>query len=280
MSDNPYASYPSYQDDQRSGHDAYDGPSRLSIPAVLSLIAGLLCCLPGMGVLAMLLGVLGAISVSRSRGGLGGMPAAIGGMALGLLSTIAWIVLAWGAGSGLSFWATNITPPIGRMVESAYTGDVAAVRAEMTPAGAGLVTDEEIILFGQALRAEFGEFRGVPVSFNEWMQAAGEGFGRTGGQFSGAAQTSVPTVLFTDSGGIAVFGVFDPGGQPSQVFQYSDLFVLLPNGEALTLRDDGPAKVEAIRLNFNPITSQQRLDRALQAPQAPVITPTLPDAPE
>lgn len=277
MSENPYASYPSYQDDPA---DAFDGPSRLSIPAVLSLIAGLLCCLPGLGVLAMLLGMLGAISVSRSRGRLGGMPAAISGMALGLLSTIGWIVLAMGAGSGLSFWVTNITPPLSRIVEGAYLGDVAAVRAEMTPAGAGLVTDEKIIAFGQAMRAEFGEFRGAPVSFNEWMQAAGEGFGRTGGQFGGSAQNAVPTLLFTDAGGVAVFGVFDSAGQPSQVFRYHDIFVLLPNGEALTLRDDGPARVEAIRLNFNPVTSQQLLDRALQAPEAPVITPTLPDAPE
>ncbi|MBX3353364.1 MAG: DUF4190 domain-containing protein [Phycisphaeraceae bacterium] len=280
MSENPYASYPSYQDDPV---DAFDGPSRLSIPAVLSLIAGLLCCLPGLGVLAMLLGMLGAISVSRSRGRLGGMPAAISGMALGLLSTIGWIVLAMGAGSGLSYWVTNITPPLSRIVEGAYLGDVAAVRAEMTPAGAGLITDEEIIAFGQAMRAEFGEFRGAPVTFNEWMQAAGEGFGRTGGQFGGSAQSAVPTLLFTDAGGVAVFGVFDPAGQPSQVFRYQDIFVLLPNGEALTLRDDGPARVEAIRLNFTPVTSQQLLDRALQAPEAPeapVITPTLPDAPE
>lgn len=279
MSENPYAAYPSYQDDNRGPGDAYDGPSRLSIPAVLSLIAGLLCCLPGMGVLAMLLGLLGAVSVSRSQGRLGGMPAAIGGLVLGLLSTIAWIVLAMGAGSGLSFWATNVTPPLSRMVDSAYNADVAAVRAEMTPAGAGLITDEEIIAFGQAMRAEFGDFRGMPSTFNEWLQAAGEGFGRTGGQFSGSAQNAVPTVLFTDSGGIAVFGVFDPGGQPSQMLRYHDLFVLLPNGEALTLRDDGPAKIEAIRLNFTPITSNALLERAALTPPAPTA-PALPDAPE
>ncbi|MGP1309648.1 MAG: hypothetical protein ACTS27_05570 [Phycisphaerales bacterium] len=259
MSENPYAAYPSNRDD--FGDSRYDGQQRLSIPAVLSLVSSLICCIPGLGVLAVLLGLLGMVSISRSNGRLTGMPAAIVGMALGVLVTVGWVALAVGAGSGLNFWATNITPPLSRMVEAAYDGDVDAFRAEMTVDGAGLITDDEILRFGQAMRAEFGEYRGMPDSLDEWFQALGEGFGRSGGQFQGSAQEAVPTVLFTDAGGIAVFGVFDPGGQPSQMFRYKDLFVLLPNQEVLVLRDDGPATNEAIKLNFTPVTTSELLER-------------------
>jgi hypothetical protein len=280
MSENPYAAYPSNRDDYGPGGPGpYDGPQRLSIPAVLSLVTSLVCCIPGLSVLAVLLGLLGLFTISRSNGRLTGMPAAIVGMALGVLVTVGHVVLAMGVGSGLNFWATNITPPVARFVEAAYAGDVAAARAELTPAGAGQVTDEEIIRFGQALRQEFGEFRGMPDGLGEWMQAVGEGFGRSGNNFQGSSQVAVPTVLKTDSGGIAIFGVFDQGGQPSQVFRFEDIFVLLPNSESLTLRDDGPARKEAIRINTNPVTSEEFLARALQQGQsAPAIPAPSGDA--
>lgn len=287
MSENPYAAYPSHRDDF-GPDDRYDGQQRLSIPAVLSLVSSLVCCIPGMGLLALLLGFVGLINISRSNGRLTGTPAAVVGMALGVLVSVGWVALAWGAGSGLNFWATNITPPMSRLVEAAYDGDVAAARAEMTVGAAGQVTDDEILRFGQAMRAEFGAFQGMPDGLSEWMQAVGEGFSRSGNKFQGSSQTAVPTVLFTDAGGVAIFGVFDPQGQPSKMFRYEDLFVLLPNGEALTLRDDGPAKREAIRINMNPVTSAEYLERAANpaaaptapAPDAVPETPVDPDEPD
>ncbi len=262
MSENPYASYPSNRDDY--GPD-YEGPQRLSIAAVLSLVSSIICCIPGMGVLGVLLGLLGMMSISRSNGRLTGMPAAVIGMALGVLVTVGWVAIGIGAGSAYNFWQVNITQPMSRLIEGAYAGDVTAVRTEMTVGGAGQVTDEEIIAFGKAMDAEFGPFQGMPSSFEETVKAIGEGFSRAqGGQQvgGGSSQSAVPMTLITDSGGVAIFGVFDPGGQPSQVFRYEDLFVLLPAAEALTLRDDGPAKTEAIRLGFTPITSKDYLERA------------------
>src|SRR5690554_4311904 len=105
MSENPYAAYPSHQDD--FGDPAHDGPQRLSIPAVLALISSLVCCIPGLGVLGVLLGLVGILSISRSNGRLTGMPAAIAGMALGVLVTVAWVALAVGAASGANMWLVN-----------------------------------------------------------------------------------------------------------------------------------------------------------------------------
>jgi hypothetical protein len=209
------------------------------------------------------------------------MPAAVVGMALGVIVTVGWVALAVGAGSAYNFWQINITQPMSRLIEASYAGDVAAARAEMTVGAQGQISDEEIILFGQAMRAEFGEFQGMPSSFEETVRAIGEGFSRVGSnqQMSGgSSQDAVPMTLITDSGGIMVFGVFDPGGQPSQVFRYEDLFVLLPNGEALTLRDSGTAEREAIRLGFNPVTSAEYLERALNPGAA--APPQIPAAPE
>ncbi len=281
MSENPYAQYPSNRDEY--GPD-YDGPQRLSIAAVLSLVSSIICCIPGLGVLGVLLGLLGMMSISRSNGRLTGMPAAVVGMALGVIVTVGWVALGIGAGSAYNFWQVNITQPMSRLIEGSYAGDVTAVRTEMTVGGAGQVTDEEIIAFGKAMDAEFGAFQGMPSSFEETVKAIGEGFSRAQGGNQqvggGSSQSAVPMTLITDSGGVMIFGVFDPGGQPSQAFHYEDLFVLLPAAEALTLRDDGPARTEAIRLGFSPITATEYLERLANPPPAPAPAPAPDEADE
>jgi hypothetical protein len=273
MSENPYASYPSNHDDYGPAHD---GPQRLSIPAVLSLVSSIVCCIPGMGVLAVLLGLLGMLSISRSNGRLTGMPAAVVGMALGVLVTVGQVVLAMGAGSLYNAYMVNMTPPIVNIVDGAIAGDVTAVRAEMTIGAAGQITDEEIVAFGRAFEEAYGPNATLPGGFAEWVSAIGEGFARSGAQIQGQAQSVVPVAIMTDAGGVVIFGSFDPGGQPTRVFTYADLFVLLPNGEALMLRDDGPAMKEAIRLNFTPVTSTEFLERALNPATAPPAPPAPP----
>src|SRR5690606_15981747 len=139
--------------------------------AVLSLVSSLLCCIPGLGVLAVFLGLLGVFTISRSNGRLTGMPAAIVGMALGVVATVAWVAVGVGAGSAYNFWQINITAPMSRLVEAAYQGDVAAARAEMTVGAQGQITDDEILRFGEAMRAEFGEFQGMPSSLRDTINA-------------------------------------------------------------------------------------------------------------
>src|SRR5690606_16255300 len=59
MSENPYAAYPS----NHASDARYDGQQRLSIPAVRSLVSSIVCCIPGMGLLALLLGLLGMLTI-------------------------------------------------------------------------------------------------------------------------------------------------------------------------------------------------------------------------
>lgn len=279
MSENPYASYPSNRDEY--GPD-YQGQQRLSIPAVLSLVSSLVCCIPGLSVLAVLLGLLGMLSITRSHGRLSGMPAAVVGMALGVLVTVGHVVLAMGAGSAYNFWQVNVTQPMANFVESAYAGDVTAARTELSVAAQGLATDEEILNFAAALRREFGEFQGPPVSVGELVEGVWEGFARSQNSRAGSSNQAVPSTLYFDNGAIAIFGVIDAGagGQPTQQFRFADFFVLLPNAEALIFRDNGPARNEVIRLNFTPITSTEYLERALNPATAPPAPPQIPAAPE
>jgi hypothetical protein len=276
MSENPYASYPSNQDDY--GPD-YQGQQRLSIPAVLSLVSSIVCCIPGLGVLGVLLGLLGMMSITRSNGRLTGMPAAVVGMALGVLVTVGQVVLAMGAGSLYNAYMVNMTPPIVNIVDAAIAGDVTAVRTEMTIGAAGQITDEEIIRFGKAFEEAYGPNATLPVGFAEWVTAIGEGFARSGAQIQGQAKSVVPVAIMTDAGGVVIFGTFDPGGQPTRVFTYADLFVLLPNGEVLMFRDDGPATNEAIRLNFTPVTPAEYLERTLNPGAATAPTGPRPPTP-
>lgn len=275
MSENPYASYPSNRDNYGTNYD--DRPQRLSIPAVLSLVSSIVCCIPGMGVLGVLLGLLAMWTITRSEGRLTGMPAAVIGMALGVLVTVGWVVTAMGAGSAYNMWQVNITRPMANFVEAAYAGDVTAARTELSVSAQGLATDEEILNFAAALRSEFGGFQGPPASVRELIQGVWEGFARSQNSQAGSSNQAIPSTLYFDKGAIAIFGVIDAGtgGQPSQQFQFADFFVLLPNAEALTFRDDGPAVKEAIRLNFTPISSTEFLERAAH-PATPPAAPTPP----
>src|SRR5690606_16655378 len=129
-----------------------------------------------------------------------------------------------GAGSAFNMYMVKITPPVVNMVEGAVAGDPTAVRTEMTIAAAGQITDEEIIAFGDAFEDAYGANASLPSGLVSFAQAIGEGFGRSGAQVQGQAQRAAPVAVATDVGGVVIFGVFDPGGQPTKVFKYEDLF--------------------------------------------------------
>ena len=96
MSDNPYAGYPS---ERENGGYGMEPPERMSAMAVLSLVCGIICCIPGLGIAAMIFGAAAMVAIGKSGGRLGGKMIAVIGMALGLLATIVWLTFAIGGAS-------------------------------------------------------------------------------------------------------------------------------------------------------------------------------------
>src|SRR5690349_14731093 len=86
-------------------------PQRTSILAILALICALICIIPGMGLLAAILGISAAIGISGSRGRVGGMGLAIAGIVLGLLFSMIWVGIVLGSRQALGFAQSNLFVP-------------------------------------------------------------------------------------------------------------------------------------------------------------------------
>lgn len=143
-------------DQPRFGDFGSDTPAervpfeRLSIMALMSTITGALtfvgCCVPGVGLVPLLLAVGGVFFISRSRGALRGKGLAILGGALGalslLISTVLWIGVSSAAGK------------IGPVYSQAFDPDPAVVRTVLTSNAAAELTDEQVAAFQEALAAE------------------------------------------------------------------------------------------------------------------------------
>ncbi len=125
-------------------------PERLSLMALFSTITGGLttvgCCIPGVGILPVLLGIGGFIGISRSRGAVRGKGLAIVGFALGfislLISSAVWI--------GISSGAARFGP----VYSQVFDPDPDVVRTVLTSSAAADLTDEQVQAFQTALADE------------------------------------------------------------------------------------------------------------------------------
>ena len=159
MTRNPYA-HP-----QPAG-EGPDAPERISGLAVGSLVFGLLCCIPGSGVIATILGGAGMIRIAQSEGRLSGRGVAFVGLLLGLFGTMAWLALGVGG-----MYTLGRFGEFGTMVQNLQSSsDVASVRAALTPPAATAVTDERAAEFAAELTALTGKYQRMPQGLAEWAR--------------------------------------------------------------------------------------------------------------
>src|SRR6185295_12076795 len=94
MTRNPYA------------HPIEDEPgepvrARVSDLAVSSLVFGILCCIPGSGLIGVILGGSGLLAIGRSDGRLSGRTLAFIGLLLGVLGSAGWLAIGVGIRQGI-----------------------------------------------------------------------------------------------------------------------------------------------------------------------------------
>jgi hypothetical protein len=124
--------------------------------AIGSLITSLFCCIPGVGAVAVVLGIGAIVGISRSEGRLGGRALAFIAIVLGILGTMAWI----GFGIVLSQVGAIMRPYYATMT-AIEAGDYAAARLQMTSPTAAL-GDEKLGEFRDEYRRIYGSFREFP----------------------------------------------------------------------------------------------------------------------
>lgn len=129
---------------------------RVSGLAIASFVTSLLCCIPGVGAIAAVLGIGAIVSISHSRGRLSGRTLAFVAVALGVLGTVLWIGVMIGASRMVAWFQ-----PYQATVTAIEAGDWATARGQLTP-GAAAIPDERFEAFRDEYRKTYGNFADFP----------------------------------------------------------------------------------------------------------------------
>jgi hypothetical protein len=185
-------------------------PQRVSALAVSSLVFGILCCIPGLGLIAVILGAAGLIQIRDPEKRLSGKSLAIVGIILGGLGTLGWVVTAGGA---LQFM--NSLRVYGSVVESLQDGKYADVRSHLSPSANSGVNDARLKEVASTITAEWGHYRSMPKGLFEWMngytsqaEAVNKAVAAAGVAAPGGSLLPLP-ITFDQGKTIAVF-ILDP----------------------------------------------------------------------
>src|ERR1051326_5420777 len=149
MSRNPYAHpmepEPSLTDEARA---------RVSGLAVSSLVFGILCCIPGSGLIAAILGGSGLIAISHSERRLSGRTMAFIGLVLGILGCAGWLAIGIGARREIAVIQTRLVDPSVATVQAPGNKDWAGARKLFAPSAG--ITDDQLKDFAARVEALFG----------------------------------------------------------------------------------------------------------------------------
>ncbi|MBY0309320.1 MAG: DUF4190 domain-containing protein [Phycisphaerales bacterium] len=257
MSQNPYATY---------GEPDLGTQARTSVLAILSLVCSLICCIPGLGALAAVLGGVALIRISGSNGRRSGVGLAIAGIIIGLVVTVIWGAVAVGAVTVLDKAGRLFTP----IIQTVASDDASRMRAAVSPALAAAATDDDWKRFRAAISSELGDVNPTGTNAVQLIKQYSE-VGRLM-QGKQGSTNAFPIPLIGDKGkGI--------------------LMVHLPrNTHVSTPGPNGPGspagEVLAMAINFSvllPSGKEEYLvppDRAPLAPQNNPAPKQLPPAPE
>lgn len=233
MSQNPYATSSNISDPVSQ--------PRTSVMAILSLVSSLICCIPGLGAIAAILGGIALLRISGSNGRRTGVGLAIAGIVIGLIVSLIWVFAALGAVSVLDKAGKLFVP----IIQTVSTDDPAAMRAAVSPTLNTAITDADWKRFKAAIDDELGTINYKNVSAFELIKQYGE-VGKL--MQSQQGTNAIPIPLLGDKGkGVLLVHmprggtVHTPGpngqGSPaSEILAIATNFsVLLPSGKEVWL---------------------------------------------
>lgn len=208
--------------------------------AILSLVFGVLgCCTLVTAPVGLLLGVFGIVGISRSKGRVGGMGLAIGGLIVSILSMAIWAGIVFGVGGAMKVAISQFGATTESILTDVQNGDFDSARAQMfTPAAD--VSDADFEAFYAAYKADLGEYVGLPSGVGELFSGYGA-VGQQIQQYNGRPGYAPMPVRF-DSGWVLVIYVMDVSGQsgagPNGMPPPKMLMLIGPDGQEYTLPAD------------------------------------------
>ena len=261
MNENPYIDGGGYLD---------DGPvsgSRTSVLAVASLASALVCCIPFLGVLSIVMGASSLLLIGRSNGRLTGKAAAIGGLIVGIMTTVIWGAVGSGVLQGWTFYTKQMVPVGEAAMVAAQSDDVAGMRALLNAKADADLTDDQIRTFMEAGVAEMGTIQGASSDFGTIWESFIETYQRSqGGNQGGSGHFNeeavpVPVGISTSRGMYIVWVLFDAESlKGEQDRKIADLLVMQDGKRGFTLRDDGPGRDMGDAMSLVTTTAAEALE--------------------
>lgn len=248
-------------------------PERVSYLAVAALVLGLLSCVPGFGILAVLIGAFGILAISRADGRLSGRGMAVVGVVLGLLTTVVWIAVGVGAVSMFRFVRDDVMRPTAGFVADAQAKSFAKLKASLPAAAPEVVTDENLARFGDELANALGNPTPIPDRFDDMLRYFGEAqkFTDAMQRGGGGGSTSLQIPIRFDKGLALVTIHFDTqklkdtkGAKGFAVFAARDVEVTAPDGTIIRLVPQKP---------LPPPSATTTQDAAPDSPPTPALPP-------
>ncbi|MEQ9095843.1 MAG: hypothetical protein RIE32_06220 [Phycisphaerales bacterium] len=224
MSDNPYA-----QPNDFAGGPEYLEPktSILAVFAfVISLVGLIACCIPGVGPLGLLLGVLALVLISTSGGRKKGGGLAIAAIVIGLIAGAINIAIVFGAAAAGREWSG-----LGRLVEAVEARDLQEAQSYMVSSQAQVLDEAMMDDWGDALNAEYGSMQSRPEGMWELIQLAIEvgpsietAQADAGQVYSPATYAAAPLALPFDQGTVLFMVIIPNQGSSGGAVVYNIAF--------------------------------------------------------
>lgn len=234
MTDNPYANLAS--------EGIEPAPERTSVLAILSLIIGIVSIIPlfciflGSGALAVLFGGAALLFIHQKRGRLSGTGLAATGIVLGLMVTVAQIVVIIIATRALQMVRQFAAEPVRASITALESGDLVGARKLFPPTTDAQITDEMLQKFSADYQAQSGTFIGFPDSIWGVIKAYAEV--GPGLQAVQGRNDFIPLPGRFSKTNSMIVVIFDQSAQPSSgTLPARNIGIVTPQGQAVWLID-------------------------------------------
>ena len=213
VTENRYAGRMSQQPNAYGNPDVqlYQEPERTSVLAILSLVFGVLGCCGGVtSVLGIPMAIISMIGISKSKGRVGGMGLAVGGLIVGLLTLALWVGMVFGMGGMMKVAITQFGATTEAILTDVQNGDFDAARQNLASPG-NQTTDDELIAFAAAYTTDLGQYVSMPDGFGDLVN----GYMAVGPLIQPYQNRPgfVPMPAQFDTGWVLVIYIMDPNGQ-------------------------------------------------------------------
>lgn len=142
---------------------------RISVLCLGSLALGILACVPGLGVFAVVFGGFGLYRVTHSNDRLMGRGFAVAGIILGLLASVGWVAVGVGARRAYADYRHDFADPAATFLRAISDGKFDEARKGLPPTLT--VTDDQFRTFDAGLKSAIGGVSGPVMGVKSVMSA-------------------------------------------------------------------------------------------------------------